>query len=116
MHTIVRIKSERTIKKTLKKSIESRYYTSSLRDDSKQLNKSIRTQWGIENNLHWNLDVIFKDDGQLKGRSNSAENFNVVSKVVLALVDNEKSTVFSKPMKRIKAGHGDASRELIMKV
>lgn len=116
LHTIVRIKSERTIKKTLEKSTESRYYISSLGDGPKLLNKSIRSHWGIENNLHWNLDVIFKEDGQLKRRGNSAENFNVVSKVALALVDNEKSTAFSKPMKRMKASHDDAFRELIMKV
>ena len=71
---------------------------------------------GIENNLHWNLDVIFIEDGQLKRRGNSTENLNVVSKVPSALVDNEKSTAFSKPMKRMEANHDDAFRELIMKL
>lgn len=116
LQTIVRIQSYRTNKKTGEQSSEYRYYISSLKNDPKLLNKSIRSHWDIENNLHWNLDVIFKEDGQLKRKGNSAENFNVVSKVALTLVDNEKSTPFSKPMKRMKASHDDAFRELIMKV
>jgi predicted transposase YbfD/YdcC len=34
--------------------------------DAELLNKSVRSHWAIENNLHWNLDVIFKEDNQAK--------------------------------------------------
>ena len=116
LQTLVRIKSERTIKKTGEKSTEYRYYISSLPDNPKLLNTSVRSHWGIENNLHWNLDVIFREDGQLKRKGNSAENFNVISKVALSLVDNEKTQKISKPLKRLRASIDDSYRELIMKV
>ena len=116
LQTLVRIKSERTIKKTSEKSVEYRYYISSLTGDAQLLNKSIRSHWGIENNLHWNLDVIFKEDGQLKRKGNSAQNFNIISKTALGLIDNEKTAKMSKPMKRLRASIDDNYRELILKV
>lgn len=114
--TLVRIESNRTIKKTGIKSTEYRYYISSHTDDAKLLNKSIRSHWGIENNLHWNLDVIFKEDGQLKRKGNSAENFNLISKTALGLIVNEKTAKMSKPLKRLRASIDDDYRELILKV
>ncbi len=116
LQTLVRIQSSRTIKKTGAKSTEYRYYISSLAANAKLLNKSIRSHWAIENNLHWNLDVIFKEDGQLKRKGNSAQNFNIISKTALGLIDNEKSTNLSKPLKRLRASIDDNFRELIMKV
>ena len=116
MQTLVRIRSERTIKKTGEKSAEYRYYITSLQDDAELLNQSIRSHWMIENNLHWNLDVIFKEDGQLKRQGNSAQNFNIISKTALGLIDNEKTAKMSKPMKRLRASIDDKYRELIMKI
>jgi predicted transposase YbfD/YdcC len=55
LQTLVRIKSERIIKKTFERSTEYRYYISSLKEDAELLNKSIRSHWSIENDLHWNL-------------------------------------------------------------
>jgi len=116
LQTLVRIRSERTIKKTGEKSTEHRYYISSLPADAKLLNSSVRSHWGIENNLHWNLDVVFGEDGQLKRKGNSAENFNVIAKVALGLVDNEKTAKLSKPLKRLRASIDDSYREIIMKI
>jgi predicted transposase YbfD/YdcC len=65
INTIVKIISERTIKKTGLYSCETRFYITSLNSDAKQINSSIRAHWAIENNLHWTLDVIMKEDGQL---------------------------------------------------
>jgi len=116
LKTIVKIESYRENKKTGESSINFRYYISSLAIDAELINKSVRSHWAIENNLHWNLDVIFKEDGQLKRKGNSVENFNMMTKVALALLDNEKSTKNSKPMKRFKASLDDNYREIIMKV
>lgn len=116
LRTIVRITSYREDKKTGKSSESFRHYISSLPADAERINKSVRSHWAIENNLHWNLDVIFKEDGQLKRKGNSVENFNMMVKVALALIDGEKSTKKSKPMKRFKASLDDSYREMIMKV
>jgi len=116
LQTIVRIKTERTIKATNKTSTEHRYYITSLGDNARVLNQSIRSHWGIENNLHWNLDVIFGEDGQLKRKGNSAQNFNIICKTALALLDSQKSMKLSKPMKRFRASMDDAYRESILRV
>jgi len=116
LKSIVRIESYREQKKTGKSSSNFRYYITSLTMDAELINKSIRSHWAIENNLHWNLDVIFKEDGQLKRKGNSVENFNMMTKVALALLDKEKSTKKSKPTKRFKASLDDSYREMIMKV
>jgi predicted transposase YbfD/YdcC len=39
------------------------FYISSLTEDTKLLNNYIRSHWSIENNLHWGMDVIMKEDG-----------------------------------------------------
>lgn len=116
LKTIVRISSYREDKKTENFSDSCRYYISSLNADAQLINNSVRSHWAIENNLHWNLDIIFKEDGQLKRKGNSVENFNMMTKVALNLLDNEKSAKKSKPMKRFKASLDDNYRELIMKV
>lgn len=116
LQTLVRIKSERIMKKTGDSSTEYRYYISSLKDDAGLLNKSIRSHWGIENNLHWNLDVIFKEDGQLKRKGNSAKNYNIIAKVALGLLVNEKTEKLTKPLKRLRASIDDRYRELVLKV
>ena len=116
LKTIVRISSYREDKKTGEFSNNFRYYISSLPNNATLINKSVRSHWAIENNLHWNLDVIFKEDHQLKRKGNSVENFNMMTKVALNLLDNEKSTKKSKPTKRFKAAIDDKYREFILKV
>lgn len=116
LRSIVRICAERYDKKTGESSTEQRLYITSLPDDPELLNAAVRSHWGIENNLHWNLDVIFGEDGQLKRTGNSAQNFNMVSKIALAMIDAEKSTKDSKPNKRIRAACSDKFRELVLKV
>lgn len=116
LKTIVRIESYREDKKTTKASNSFRYYISSLHKDAQLINESVRSHWSIENNLHWNLDVIFKEDHQLKRKGNSVENFNMMTKVALNLLDAEKSTKKSKPTKRFKAAIDDSYREFVMKV
>lgn len=99
LNSIVRIESYREDKKTGVSSTTFRYYITSLPRNAKLINESIRSHWAIENNLHWNLDVIFSEDNQLKRKGNSVENFNLMTKVALALIDNEKTTKKSKPLK-----------------
>jgi len=116
LRSVVRIESVREIKKTGVKTTEHRYYITSIKGGAKLVNNSIRSHWGIENNLHWNLDVIFKEDGQLKRKGNSAENFNIINKTALGLIENEKTAKMSKPLKRLRASLSDEYREKIMKV
>jgi predicted transposase YbfD/YdcC len=116
LQTLIEITSERTIKATGEKQVQVRHYISSAAASAEKFNQAIRSHWAIENNLHWNLDVIFTEDGQLKRKGNSAQNFNTISKAALALVENEKTIKQTKPLKMLKAAHDDNYRELILKI
>lgn len=113
--SIVRITSERIIKKTQKESIEKRYYITSLEANASKINKAIRSHWSVENNLHWNLDVVFKEDASLKKKGDSPINFNIITKIALTLIEREKSTKMSKNSKRLKAALDDKYRMKILK-
>jgi len=113
--SIVRITSQRIIKKTQKESIEQRYYITSLKADATKINNAIRNHWSVENNLHWNLDVVFKEDASLKKKGDSPMNFNIITKIALALIEREKSTKMSKNSKRLRAALDDKYRTKIFK-
>ncbi|RLD71986.1 MAG: ISAs1 family transposase [Bacteroidetes bacterium] len=116
LQSIIRISSERTDKKTNTTSRAIRYYISSIKPDAIRMNQIVRDHWKIENNLHWNLDVIFNEDAGLKKKGNSPFNFNIVSKIALTLIEQENATKMSKNARRIKAALDDKYRELILKV
>ena len=101
--SIIKITSERTIKNTDIYSCETRFYISSLLCNAKLINNSIRSHWAVENNLHWCLDVIMKEDGQLNYIGNAAENMNMMKKMALGMLANEKSIKSSKARKMKKA-------------
>jgi predicted transposase YbfD/YdcC len=44
--------------------------------NAEQINNSVRQHWSVENNLHWSLDVIFKEDESLKKKGHSPKNYN----------------------------------------
>lgn len=116
LQSIIRITSERTDKKTDTTSKAIRYYISSIKPDAKRMNQIVRDHWKVENNLHWNLDVIFNEDAGLKKKGKAPFNFNIVSKIALTLIEQENSTKMSKNAKRIKAALDDKYREEILKV
>jgi predicted transposase YbfD/YdcC len=114
LKTIVKLESEVYQKKTKKDTKSVRYYISSSEANSKQISQDIRAHWSIENNLHWNLDVIFKEDFQLKRKGNSAENYNMIAKLALGLLDADASPKRSKNKKRLKASIDDNYREKLL--
>lgn len=108
LQTLIEIKSERTIKATGVKETQIRHYISSARSTAKKFNEAIREHWGIENSLHWILDVAFNEDNSMKRAGNAAENFSVISKVALNVIKQSELkkgvTRLSVKSKRKKAG------------
>jgi predicted transposase YbfD/YdcC len=78
---------------------EQRFYISSLPEDAKQLNKAARMHWGIENQLHWRLDVIFNEDKGCIRNDNAAENIDILRKWALNVLQKAKN----KPEQSIKS-------------
>jgi len=86
-----------------KRSSELRYYISSLPPDSQRIGQAIRAHWGIENQLHWCLDVTYKEDACRTRTGNAAENFNVVRKITMNLLRQDRSSKRSIAKKRLLA-------------
>ena len=59
----------------------------SLENDPKRILKFKRKHWGIENGLHWQLDVTFNEDDDRK-RKNSAQNYSLIAKMTLNILKN----------------------------
>jgi predicted transposase YbfD/YdcC len=87
LQTIIKVISER-YDKTRRRAEEPtvRYYISSLAADAEQFNSFIRQYWGIENKLHWVLDVVMGEDASRKRTKSSPQNFSVVFKTALAML------------------------------
>jgi predicted transposase YbfD/YdcC len=101
---IVRIQSERFHKATGKTEREIRYYITSLEADAERLNRAIRQHWGIENKLHWILDVGFGEDLDRKRAGHAAQNFSVLNRIALNLLKQDKTSKRGIHGKRLKAG------------
>ncbi len=86
LNMLICIESERTMKATGVIEKQTRYYISSKQADAATFNKAIREHWGIENKLHWTLDVAFDEDNSTKRAGNAAENYSYISKIALNLL------------------------------
>lgn len=91
-------------------------YITSLSRRASRLNKDIRLHWGVENKLHWNLDVIFGEDASRKRVANASENFSIIEKVALAMVQAEKTMKKNKIKKMLAATLDSDYRELVLNV
>ena len=73
-----------------KESSQTRYFISSTEGEAKQFNRWVRDHWGVENSLHWVLDVIFKEDGSRIRENNAPENMAILRRLALNLIKNKK--------------------------
>ena len=107
LRAVVRIQATRFHKATGKQEHETRYYITSLAPDAKRLNTAIRQHWGIENKLHWVLDVTFGEDQSRKRAGNAAQNFSLLNRIALNLIRKDKSNKGSVRGKRLQAAWDD---------
>jgi len=98
---IICIVSTRTIREKI--TTETRYYIGSQKQNAAFFLNAIRSHWGIENSLHWVLDVIFREDYCRKRKDNAAENFNFIRKMALNIIRNKKDGKKSLRRKRLNA-------------
>lgn len=82
------------------------YYLSSHAGTAAELGRLIRSHWGIENGLHWVLDVVFREDGSRVRAGHAGANLAMLRRVAVALLRRApgKGTA---PTKRLKAGWDD---------
>jgi predicted transposase YbfD/YdcC len=106
---IIKIESIREFKNSDKPDEKAtRYYISSLEKNASQYQKHIRSHWGVENKLHWTLDVAFSEDASRKRNKNAAQNYSVLLKIALNLLKNEKTEKQGIAGKRLKAAWNES--------
>ena len=89
-------------------SFEQRYFITSL-GDVKLFQQAVRSHWGIENKLHWRLDVMFREDESRIRRGNGPHNIGVIRHMAMNLLKREKTKI-SYRRKRIRAALNDDFR------
>jgi predicted transposase YbfD/YdcC len=75
----------------VRESTEVRYFIGSRNASAKTYGKALRHHWGIENNLHWQLDVSFSEDANRVAKRNGAENLASIRRLTLALLKRHPS-------------------------
>jgi predicted transposase YbfD/YdcC len=83
--------------------VEVRHFISSLRPSARRLARVIRGHWGIENSLHWVLDVVFREDGRRLYDRTAAENVGLLNRLATSLLRGDPNKGSLK-VKRKRAG------------
>jgi predicted transposase YbfD/YdcC len=104
--SVVCIESTRRIGEAV--TTETRHYLSSLPADAASLNAAVRSHWGIENRLHWVLDMAFREDDSRVRVGHAPENLAIVRHFVLNLLRKESSRRASIATKRLCAALDDS--------
>ncbi|HEY5234534.1 MAG TPA: ISAs1 family transposase [Rhabdochlamydiaceae bacterium] len=115
IHSIIQIYSKRELKN--KTTEETRYYVSSLKDSSpEETLKAIRDHWGIENTLHWILDMSFNEDYSRIRKENAPQVMAIIRHFALNLLQQNKPKRQSiKGFRKICAWDDEALGQIIAK-
>jgi predicted transposase YbfD/YdcC len=97
-----------------KVALERRYYLGSARLDAAAFARAVRGHWGIENRLHWVLDVVFKDDRSRLRTGHAPENMAVVRHMAVNLL-RQAAPSTSLKNRRKRAGWNTAYLERLIR-
>lgn len=102
IQTLVMILSERRIEAEIE--VQDRYFISSLESNAEKILRAKRSYWGIENRLHWVLDIAFNEDRSRVRKDNAPQNFAVLRHMALNLLKQEKTAKGGIKAKRLQCG------------
>jgi len=102
LRTIVMVKRERRLGGKVE--TEVKYYISSLVSSAQHTLDAVRGHWGIENRLHWVLDIAFREDECRLRKGHGAQNVAVLRHIALNLLKQENTCKRGIKTKRLKAG------------
>lgn len=80
----------------------------------KRFGEAVRSHWGIENHLHWQLDVTFHEDANRVRKDHAPANLSLLNRTALSLLKNEKSLKNGIAIKRLKAGWDERYLEKVI--
>jgi predicted transposase YbfD/YdcC len=93
---------------------EVRYYILSVLLSAQEFAEVVRSHWGIENNLHWQLDVSFREDECRVRRDHAPANLSVIRRFALGLLKRETTRRRGIATKRLKCAASDDYREKVL--
>jgi predicted transposase YbfD/YdcC len=102
LRSVAMVKAERRIGAT--SSHEVRYFLSSLPGEAATIGAAVRGHWGIENSLHWVLDIAFREDESRVRHGRADQNLAVLRRLALNLLRQETTAKLGVKAKRLKAG------------
>ena len=106
LKTVARVRSQRHI--GAQNTTEERYYISSLPDEvaltAERVLTATRSHWAIENQLHWVLDMAFREDECRVRKGHGDENLAVLRHITLNLLQGDKNSRIGVHGRRLKAG------------
>jgi predicted transposase YbfD/YdcC len=83
---------------------ETRYFISSLPNDAKKFGEAVRGHWGVENGLHWCLDIAFREDDSRVRKGHGATNLAIIRRFGLTLIKQDPSRKVGVKASRKRAG------------
>ena len=92
---------------------EVRYYISSLPLGVKRFAECVRGHWGIENGLHWTLDVTFDEDQSRIRKDDGAENMGLLRRIALSVLKSNQGDKRSVRQRRLRSGW---DRDYLLKI
>jgi predicted transposase YbfD/YdcC len=106
LHSLAMVRATRQIGDEI--TVFTRYYISSLDGPAARLLDATRRHWGIENDLHWSLDIAFREDESRVRVGHGPENLAVLRHMALNLLKQDKIAKIGIKGKRLKAGWDEA--------
>lgn len=106
LRTLAKVTSQRRVNGQT--ATETRYYISSLPNNAAQLLNAVRSHWGVENSLHWVLDMAFSEDASRIRQDHAPENMALLRRIALTLLRQEKSLKRGVQGKQLKAAMNPA--------
>lgn len=84
---------------------EVRYFIMSFTSNAERFGTAVRQHWGIENSLHWVMDMTFREDESRIQKDYGAENFSWLRRLAISLLKNNETRKGSIRNKRLRAGY-----------
>jgi len=111
LQSVIVVVRDRTVGE--QNSCEKHYYISSRKMTAKKFLQGVRGHWGIENSLHWVLDVVFDEDRSRVRKDHGPDNFGLLRRIAISMLKAEQSPG-SIQVKRLRAGWEDSFMERIL--